>query len=153
MLGARRFGEASAVLWLALACAPVALASEQGFTTDQDYLCVTQTALFAAPAIAQHGEWSDPPERFQVKITLCDTFCLPQLSRERPLSLWVQEIDAQYPLKFDGYRGRAAYHSTAGGSVILSAGGLNLTRTMIGSMPGAENQVSLTLNAACYPMD
>ena len=138
-------------LLAALLGAP-AIANEQGFATNQTYMCVTETALFAAPAIAQHGDWSDPPARFQVQILPCETFCLPQRSRERPLSLWVQETEDQWPVKFDGYRGRADYHSSEGGSVILSTAGLNLTRTMIGSMPGAENQVSLTLNAACYPV-
>ena len=152
MRGKRHAVKAIGFALLALAASPSALANDQGFTTSQTYMCVTETALFAAPAIAQHGEWSDPPARFQVQILPCETFCLPPRSRERPLSLWVTEPDSQWPAKFDGYRGQAAYHSTKGGSVILSATGLGLTRTMIGSMPGAENQVSLTLNAACYPV-
>ncbi len=125
----------------------------QVFESNRDYLCVTEEALFAAPKISQHGEWADPPSRFHVQIKTCETFCLPQRSKDKPLSLLLKEPEANWPQKYEGYRGRADYHSIEGGSVILSRDDLSLTRTIVGSLPGAEQQASLVLNAQCYPID
>ncbi|MEP1143719.1 MAG: hypothetical protein ABJH52_08365 [Henriciella sp.] len=129
------------------------LAMGDVFETNKEYVCLTESALYAAPKVAQHGEWSDPPSRFQINIKPCETFCLPQRSKERPLSLLLKEAETEWPQKYDGYRGQALYHSTEGGSVVLSPNDLTLTRTMIGSMPGAENHVSLVLGAQCHPID
>ena len=142
------------------ACVVLGLAALQGlsalgevFESDKEYLCVTQSALYAAPKISDHGEWTDPPNRFQIQIRACDAFCLPQTSRDRPLSLLLTEGNADWPQRYNGYRGQPAYHSSMGGSVILSAEDLSLTRTMVGSMPGAEQHVSLVLSAQCHPID
>ncbi|MEO1661322.1 MAG: hypothetical protein AAFR51_10060 [Pseudomonadota bacterium] len=138
---------------VALCAWQYAVAFGEVFESNKDYLCLTEEALFASPKISQHGEWTDPPSRFQIQIKACETFCLPQRSKDRPLSLLLQEPETDWPQKFDGYRGRADYHSIEGGSVVLSGNDLSLTRTLVGSLPGAEQHVSLVLNARCHPID
>lgn len=136
-----------------LFCVPGAIAAGEVFEMNRDYLCATEQAYFAAPSLASHGDWDAPPTRFQLRIQACETFCLPQVSKERPLSLHVQDEGSDWPQKFEGYRGQASFHSTNGGSVTVSSSGLSMTRMLIGSMPGAENQVSLVLSAKCHPID
>lgn len=129
------------------------LAMGEVFETNKEYLCLTESALFASPKIAQHGEWSDPPRRFQIHIKTCETFCLPQQSKDRPLSLLLKEPESEWPHKFEGYIGQTDFHSAKGGAVVLNSEDLTVTRTMIGSMAGAENRVSLILDAQCHPID
>ena len=123
------------------------------FEANTAYLCVTDTALFASPKTEQHGEWTDPPRRFQINIEACETFCLPQKSKDPPLSLFLQEPTTEWPIKYEGYRGQADYHAATGGSVVLSSDDLTLTRSMIGSLPGATQHVALVLEAKCHPID
>ncbi len=129
------------------------LAIGEVFETNKEYLCLTETALYAAPKVAQHGEWTDPPSRFQIHIKPCETFCLPQRSKDRPLSLLLKESKSEWPTKFEGYFGQNDFHASLGGSIVLSQDDLTVTRTMIGSIPGAENRVSLILDAQCHPID
>ena len=130
-----------------------AAANNEVFQLNRDYLCATQQAYYAAPQLSANGEWTDPPSRFQVRIQACETFSMPQKSKQRPLSLHVMDVDQDWAQKFEGYRGQASFHSLNGGSVIVSANDLSMTRMVIGSMPGAENQVSMVLSATCHPIE
>lgn len=137
----------------ALAVSAPAAANSEVFQINRDYLCATQTAYYAAPQLAAHGEWAEPPTRFQMRIQACETYCLPQKSKQAPLSLHILDSGQQWGQKYEGYRGRASFHSLSGGSVTVSSNNLSLTRMMIGSLPGAENQVSFVLSATCHPID
>lgn len=137
----------------AIAGAAQAAANTEVFQINRDYLCATQTAYYAAPLLAASGTWTDAPTRFQMRIQACETYCLPQKSKQRPLSLHVIDSGKEWGQKFEGYRGQASFHSLNGGSVTVSATGLSLTRMMVGSLPGAENQVSYVLSATCHPID
>lgn len=137
---------------LIAASAPAAANSEV-FQINRNYLCATQTAYYAAPQLASQGEWSEPPTRFQMRIQACETYCLPQKSKQPPLSLHVMDSGQEWAQKYEGYRGQASFHSMSGGSVTVSSTDLSLTRMIIGSLPGAENQVSFVLSATCHPID
>ena len=128
-------------------------ANSEVFQINRDYLCATQTAYYAAPQVSAQGEWTEPPARFQMRIQACETYCLPQKSKQPPLSLHVMDSGQSWGQKFEGYRGQASFHSLNGGSVTVSSTNLSLTRMMIGSLPGAENQVSFVLSATCHPID
>ena len=130
-----------------------ASANSEVFQINRDYLCATQEAYYAAPQLASHGVWTEPPTRFQVRIQACEVYCLPQKSKQRPLSLHILDAGQAQAQKFEGYRGQASFHSLSGGSVTVSATELSMTRMMVGSMPGAENQVSLVLAATCHPIE
>ena len=130
-----------------------AAANSEVFQINRNYLCATQTAYYAAPQISAYGEWTEPPTRFQIRILACEVYCLPQKSKEPPLSLHVMDSGQDWGQKFEGYRGRASFHSLNGGAVTVSPTNLSLTRMMIGSLPGAENQVSFVLSATCHPID
>lgn len=134
------------------ATAPAAANSEV-FQINRDYLCATQAAHYAAPQLSSYGDWSEPPSRFQIRIQACETYCLPQKSKQPPLSLHVMEPGQTWAQKYEGYRGQASFHSLSGGSVTVSSTDLSLTRMMIGSLPGAENQVSFVLSATCHPIE
>ena len=136
-----------------IAAASPATANSEVFQINRDYLCATKTAYYAAPQVSAHGEWTDPPARFQMRIQACETFCLPQKSKQPPLSLHVMDSGQAWGQKFEGYRGQTSFHSLSGGSVTVSSTNLSLSRMMIGSLPGAENQVSFVLSATCHPID
>ena len=128
-------------------------AEAEVFEINKEYLCLTENALFASTKLAEHGEWSDPPKRFQIHIKPCEANCLPQKSKDRPLAMLVKEAGSEWPIQFDGYRGRPDYHSNQGGSIVLSGDDLSVTRMMVGSMPGADKHVSLVMAAQCHPID
>ena len=67
--------------------------------------------------------------------------------------MMVKEPGSEWPVKFDGYRGRPDYHSNQGGSIVLSGEDLSVTRMMVGSMPGADKHVALVMAAQCHPID
>ncbi len=148
-------GKLGLCLLAAGAMLPSAFANAEAevFEINKEYLCLTETALFASTKLAQHGEWSDPPKRFQIHIKPCDSNCLPQKSKDRPLAMLVKEPGSEWPVQYDGYRGRPDYHSNQGGSIVLSGDDLSVTRMMVGSMPGADKHVSLVMAAQCHPID
>lgn len=137
----------------AIATSAPAAANSEVFQINRNYLCATQTAYYAAPQLSVSGEWLEPPTRFQIRIQACEVYCLPQKSKQPPLSLHVMDSGQDWGQKFEGYRGRASFHSLSGGSVTVSSTNLSLTRMMIGSLPGAEDQVSFVLSATCHPID
>ena len=140
-------------LAMAIVASAPAAANSEVFQINRNYLCATQTAYYAAPQLSVSGEWTDPPTRFQMRIQACEIYCLPQKSKQPPLSLHVMDPGQGWGQKFEGYRGRASFHSLSGGSVTVSPNSLSLTRMMVGSLPGAENQVSFVLSATCHPIE
>ena len=150
-----RFGKTAACLLVAAVMLPSASAKAEAevFEMNKEYLCLTENALFASTKLAQHGEWSDPPKRFQIHIKACDSDCLPQMSKDRPLAMTVKEPGTEWPIRYDGYRGQPDYHSNRGGSIILSGDDLSVTRITVGSMPGADKHVALVMAAQCHPID
>lgn len=150
-----RIGKIGVCLLVAGGMLPSASANAETevFEINKEYLCLTENALFASTKLAQHGEWSDPPKRFQIHIKPCDSGCLPQMSKDRPLAMMVKQSGAEMAVKYDGYRGRPDYHSNQGGSIILSGEDLSVTRMMVGSMPGADKHVALVMAAQCHPID
>ncbi len=125
----------------------------QRFDLQRNYLCITRTAMYSAPALRDQGIWSDPPQRFKISFEECTIWCRPQKSREKPISLLLVDAGTNWPAKYEGYHDEPGYHSPAGGSVVLSGTDLTLTRSLTGTVAGEDSPAAFTLNAECYPIE